>query len=44
MNVVNDAAERAVKITNDLVNAARIEKNLQNVLQVVKENRKRIPN
>ena len=35
INVVNDCAERSVKLTSDFVAAARSEQHLQNVLQAV---------
>ena len=35
INVVNDCAERGVKLTSDFVAAAKIEEHLQNVLQTV---------
>ena len=41
--VVNDAAERGAKLCSDLLSSARKEGNLQNVLQVVENNRKRVP-
>ena len=40
MNVVNDPAERAVKLTADFVGAARGEEHFQNILQVVEANHK----
>ena len=44
MNVVNDPAERAVKLTADFVGAARGEEHFQNILQVVEANHKERPN
>lgn len=44
LNVVNDPAERAVKLTSDFVSAARGEEHFQNILQVVEANRKARPN
>ena len=42
--VVNDAAERGVKLVQDFQEAAQKEKRNQNVLQVVENFRKLIPN
>ena len=42
--VVNDAAERGVKLCFDFLNAAKLEDGLQNVLQVVENCRSRLPN
>ena len=39
--VVNDAAERGVKLCNDILPYAKGEARLQNVLQVVENNRAR---
>ena len=44
MCVVNDAAERGVKLCSDFITSARKEGNLQNILQVVENNRNRVPN
>ena len=44
LNVVNDCAERAVKMTNDFACSSKDEKHFQNVLQVVESDRKRKPN
>ena len=44
INVVNDAAERAVKLSSDFLSAARSESHYQNVLQVVEQDRKARPN
>ena len=44
MNVVNDPAERAVKLTADFVGAARGEEHFQNILQAVEANHKERPN
>ena len=44
INVVNDSAERGVKLSADFMAAARGEEHYQNVLQVVEENRKMRPN
>ena len=41
--VVNDAAERGVKLCSDFLDTARKEVNLQNILQVVENNRNKIP-
>ena len=42
--VVNDSAERGVKLCHDFLSTAKKEKNLQNVLQVVENTRNRLPN
>jgi hypothetical protein len=42
-NVVNDGAERGVKLASDFVDTARDDKHFQNVLQVVEEDRKAVP-
>jgi len=44
INVVNDCAERGVKLTSDFVEAARTERHLQNVLQAVEHDRAKTPN
>ena len=44
INVVNDAAERAVKLGSDFLSAAKSESHYQNVLQVVEQDRKKRPN
>ena len=44
MNVVNDPAERAVKLTAEFVGATRGEEHFQNILQVVEANHKERPN
>ena len=43
LNVINDCAERGVKISSDFLSAARSEEHYQNVLQVVEQDRKRQP-
>ena len=43
INVVNDPAERAVKMTTDFLGKAKSEGHLQNVLQVVEQDRKKQP-
>lgn len=43
VNVVNDAAERGVKLSADYLHAAKCEKHFQNILQVVEADRKRVP-
>ena len=43
VNVVNDAAERAVKLSTDFLSSARSETHYQNTLQVVESNRKNKP-
>lgn len=44
VNVVNDSAERGVKLSSDFLEAARQEEHYQNILQVVEKNRKEKPN
>ena len=44
INVVNDAAERGVKLATDFVETARSDKHFQNILQVVENDRKNNPN
>ncbi len=44
MNLVNDCAERGVKLTSDFVAVARKEQHLQNVLQAVERDRNQQPN
>lgn len=44
LKVVNDAAERGVKLGSDFISAAKIEENYQNILQVVENDRNRQPN
>jgi hypothetical protein len=44
VNVVNDAAERGVKLSTDFVDVARSDEHFQNVLQVVETNRKTTKN
>ena len=44
INVVNDPAERAVKMTTDFLPKAKSEMHFQNVLQVVEQDRKNQPN
>ena len=43
LNVVNDSAERGVKLSSDFLDAARSEEHYQNILQVVEADRKQIP-
>ena len=43
-SVVNDAAERGVKLANDFNDGAQSEENLQKILQVVENDRNMIPN
>ena len=42
--VVNDGAERGVKLTHDFLAQARKENNFQNILQVVENDRHAVPN
>ena len=44
LNVINDSAERGVKLSSDFLSAARSEDHYQNVLQVVEEDRRSRPN
>lgn len=44
INVINDAAERGVKLSGDYLSAARKECHYQNVVQVVQKNRHDLPN
>ena len=44
LKVVNDSAERGVKLANDFLVNAKREENCQNILQVVENDRNRIPN
>lgn len=43
IRVVNDSAERGVKLSSDFLSTAQIEKRYQNVLQVVENDRGKIP-
>jgi hypothetical protein len=44
VNVINDAAERGVKLSTDFVDTARSDEHFQNVLQVVGQDRSKRPN
>lgn len=44
LNVVNDCAERGVKLSSDFLAASKGEDHYQKVLQVVEKNRKQQPN
>ena len=44
IRTVNDMAERGVKLASDFISAAKIESRYQNVLQVVENERVRLPN
>lgn len=44
MAVVNDSAERGVKLCHDFLDSAKDEARLQNILQVVENNRASNPN
>lgn len=44
LNVINDCAERGVKLSSDFLSASRSEGHYQNVLQVVEEDRRSLPN
>ena len=39
--VINDSAERGVKLTSDFLHSASKEENLQNVLQVVEKSERK---
>ena len=43
LHVINDSAERGVKLTSDFLHSASKEENLQNVLQVVEKKQKEKP-
>ena len=43
IKVLNDSAERAVKLTTDFIDKARSEDHFQNILQVVEKERKTTP-
>jgi len=43
LNVVNDSAERGVKLSSDFLDTARSEEHYQNILQVVEADRKQMP-
>ena len=44
LNVVNDCAERGVKLSTDFLGSARTELHYQDVLQVVEQDRRSHPN
>ena len=44
LRIVNDSAERGVKLGSDFLSAAKIEERYQNVLQVTENDRRRVPN
>ena len=44
VDVVNNSAERGIKLSSDFLAAAHSEKHYQNVLQFVKQDRKKTPN
>ena len=44
LSVVNDGAERGVKLAYDFLDSSKKEENLQNVLQVVENDRNLVPN
>merc|ERR1712002_786088 len=44
LSVVNESAERSVKLVSDFLTSARKEENLQNILQVVESDRRTTPN
>ena len=43
LNVVNDSADRAVKLSSEYLHAARLEEHYQNIVQVVEADRKQTP-
>lgn len=43
VNVVNDGAERGVKLASDFIDTARDDKHFQDVLQIVEDDRKAVP-
>jgi hypothetical protein len=44
LNVVNDRAERGIKLTSDYLEASRSEEHFQGILQIIEENSKEMPN
>ena len=44
LSVVNDGAERGVKLAHDFLDSSKKKENLQNVLQIVENDRNLIPN
>ena len=44
LNIINDCAERGVKLSSDFISSAKGEEHYQNVLQVVEQDRKETPN
>jgi hypothetical protein len=44
VNVINDGAERGVKLSSDFLSSVKSEEHYQNVLQVVEQDRKQTPN
>ena len=44
LNVINDCAERGVKLSSDFLEAAESKEHYQNILQVVEKDRKNMPN
>ena len=42
LKVCNDSAEKEVKLVVDVLHLAKVEKNLQNYMQAVKEDRKKL--
>ena len=44
LNVINYCAERGAKLSPDFMSTAKYDKHYQNVLQIVKEDGKEIPN
>ena len=44
LNVINDCAERGVKLSSGFLEAAKSEEHYQNILQVVEKDRKNMPN
>ena len=44
LQLVNEAAERGVRVCHDFLGITRDEKHFQDVLQIVESDRRRIPN
>ena len=44
LKIVNDAAERRVKLGSDFLGTAKLEDRYQNILQVIENERKCLPN
>ena len=44
LNVISDSTEHGIKLSSDLLSSAKGDKHYQNVLQVVEQDRKQMPN